>query len=124
LKASENRVLRRIFGPKWKEAGEDCIMRSFITCTLHQILSGYHVARMGQINAYEISVGKPEGTRPLLRPKPGGELLHSLSDYQFLKKDSCFTGLAGWLAGWLVGWLAGWLASYLRSINCNVIYAL
>jgi hypothetical protein len=35
----ENRVLRRIFGPKrkWQEAG-DCIMRSFITCTLHQVL--------------------------------------------------------------------------------------
>jgi hypothetical protein len=24
-------------GRKWQEAGEDCIMRSFITCTLHQI---------------------------------------------------------------------------------------
>jgi hypothetical protein len=38
----ENRVLRRILGPKRKrqEAGEDFIMRSFITCTLHQILLG------------------------------------------------------------------------------------
>jgi hypothetical protein len=38
----ENRVQRRIFGAKrkWQEAGEDCIMRSFITCTLHQILLG------------------------------------------------------------------------------------
>jgi len=33
----ENRVLRRIFGRK-REDGEDCIMRSFIICTLHQIL--------------------------------------------------------------------------------------
>jgi hypothetical protein len=37
----ENRVLRRIFGPEreneW-ETGEDCIMRSFITCTLHHML--------------------------------------------------------------------------------------
>jgi hypothetical protein len=35
----ENRVLRRIFEPKREEVsggGEDCIMRSFITCTLHQ----------------------------------------------------------------------------------------
>jgi hypothetical protein len=40
LKVSENKVLRGIFGPKWQEAGEDCIMRSFITCTLHQILLG------------------------------------------------------------------------------------
>jgi hypothetical protein len=25
---------------KWQEAGEDCIMGSFITCMLHQILLG------------------------------------------------------------------------------------
>jgi hypothetical protein len=37
----ENRALRRIFGPKREEVagvGEDYIVRSFITCTLHQIL--------------------------------------------------------------------------------------
>jgi hypothetical protein len=40
----ENGVLARIFGPKREqvgregETGEDSIMRSFITCTLHQIL--------------------------------------------------------------------------------------
>jgi hypothetical protein len=37
----ENRVLRQhivLRGRKWREAGEDCIMRSFITCTLQQIL--------------------------------------------------------------------------------------
>jgi hypothetical protein len=37
----ENRVLRRIFGPKRDEVtgeiGENCIMRSFITFTLLQI---------------------------------------------------------------------------------------
>jgi hypothetical protein len=27
-------------GRKWREAREDCIMRSFITFTLHQILLG------------------------------------------------------------------------------------
>jgi hypothetical protein len=40
---SENRVLRRVFGPereKVAEAGEDCMMRIFITFTLHQILLG------------------------------------------------------------------------------------
>jgi len=37
----ENRVLRRIFGPNMEEvAGEDCLMRSFVTCMLHQILLG------------------------------------------------------------------------------------
>jgi len=30
----ENRMLR---GRKWWEAGEDCIMRSFITWSLHQM---------------------------------------------------------------------------------------
>jgi hypothetical protein len=37
LRVFENRVLRRIFGPKREEvaeAGKDCIMRSFITCGL------------------------------------------------------------------------------------------
>jgi hypothetical protein len=28
-------------GRKWRETGEDCIMRSFITCTLHQVLWGW-----------------------------------------------------------------------------------
>jgi hypothetical protein len=39
-KELKNNVLRRIFGPKrkWREAGEDYIMRSFVTCMLHQIL--------------------------------------------------------------------------------------
>jgi hypothetical protein len=40
LRMFENGVPRRIFGPKgkWRETGEDCVMRSFITCTLHQKL--------------------------------------------------------------------------------------
>jgi hypothetical protein len=41
LRVFENRLLRRILnlrGKKWREAGEDFIMRSFMTCTLHQIL--------------------------------------------------------------------------------------
>jgi hypothetical protein len=40
LRVFENRVLRRIFGPKRDEMMGDwrkCIMRSFITCTLHQV---------------------------------------------------------------------------------------
>jgi hypothetical protein len=36
----ENRVLRRIFGPNKEEVGENCIMRSFIICTLHKAISG------------------------------------------------------------------------------------
>jgi hypothetical protein len=35
----ENRVMRRIFRPEMErqEVGENCIMRSFITCTLPQV---------------------------------------------------------------------------------------
>jgi hypothetical protein len=41
LRVSENRVLRRIFGPKRDEVtGENCIMRSSTICTLYQILLG------------------------------------------------------------------------------------
>jgi hypothetical protein len=38
------RVVRKISGKekgrRWQETGEDCIMRSFITCKLHQMLLG------------------------------------------------------------------------------------
>jgi hypothetical protein len=74
LRAFEKRVLRRIFGSRRKrqQAGENCIMRSFITCMLNKSRSmrwaGY-VACMGDVrNAYNILVGKPEGKRPLGRP--------------------------------------------------------
>jgi hypothetical protein len=43
LRVFENRVLRRIFGPKRdkeKGTGENYIMRSLIICTSHQILFG------------------------------------------------------------------------------------
>ena len=44
LRVFENRVLRRIFGPKWDEVtgnGENYIMRSLMICTAHQILCGW-----------------------------------------------------------------------------------
>jgi hypothetical protein len=41
LRVSENRVLGGIFGlkrgRKWRGVGENCIMRSFVTSTLHQM---------------------------------------------------------------------------------------
>jgi hypothetical protein len=62
-----------------QEAGEDCIMRSFIACTLHKILLGLSKSRWsdgracsthGEIrNVYKILVGKPEGKRPLTGPR-------------------------------------------------------
>jgi hypothetical protein len=38
MRLFENRVLRRIFGPKRDE--ENCIMKSSVVCALHQILLG------------------------------------------------------------------------------------
>jgi len=43
LRVFENRVLRRIFGPKWDEVTgsvESNMMRSLVTCTPHPILFG------------------------------------------------------------------------------------
>jgi hypothetical protein len=38
LRVFENRVVRRIFGPKRDEVTGECRMGSSITCTQHQIL--------------------------------------------------------------------------------------
>jgi hypothetical protein len=62
-------------GRKCQEAGEDCIMRSFIACTLHQTFLGEN--KMSRTcstdrkmkNAYNIFVGRPEGKRPHRRPR-------------------------------------------------------
>jgi hypothetical protein len=69
LSVFENRVLRRIFGPKRDEVtgnGENYIMRSWMICTPYPISCGWrwagHVARMGEGKCmYSVLVGKPEG---------------------------------------------------------------
>jgi hypothetical protein len=79
----ENRVLRRIFGPKRDEVTEE--WRKLHNEELHDLYSSPsiirimkarrmrwagHVARIGEKrNAYRLLVGKPEGRRPLGRPK-------------------------------------------------------
>jgi hypothetical protein len=79
----ENRVLRRIFGPTRDEVmGE---WRKLHNGELHNLYSSPviisqiksrrmrwagHVARMGEgRNVYRVLVGKPEGRRPLGRPR-------------------------------------------------------
>jgi hypothetical protein len=79
----ENRVLRGIFGPKrdevtreWRKLhnGELCNLYSSPDI-IRQIKSrrmrwAGHVARMGEgRNVYRVLVGKPEGKRPLERPR-------------------------------------------------------
>jgi hypothetical protein len=62
LRVFENRVLRRIFGPKRDEVTGEWRK-------LHSRWAG-HVARMGEeTEVYKVLVGKPEGKRPLGRPR-------------------------------------------------------
>jgi hypothetical protein len=77
----ENRVLRRIFGPKRDEVTGD--WRKLHNGELHSLYSSPNkmmksrrmrwaglVARMGETrNAHRILVGKAEGKRPLGRPR-------------------------------------------------------
>jgi hypothetical protein len=80
LKVFENRVLRRIFGPKWEEVTGDWRRlhnegpsNLYASPTIIRVIrsrrmrwTGY-VARMGEMrNAYNIPVEKPEGNRPRL----------------------------------------------------------
>jgi hypothetical protein len=83
LRVFENRVLRRIFGPKRDEVTGE--WRKLHNEELHNVYSSPniirtiksrrmrwagHVARMGEErNAFRIFVGKPEGRRPLGRPR-------------------------------------------------------
>jgi len=62
LRVTEKRLLRRVNlrGRRGREAREDCIMRIFITCKLHEIL-------LGEMKMNTKFVGKPEGKRPLGR---------------------------------------------------------
>jgi hypothetical protein len=79
----ENRVLRRIFGPKRNEVtGEWRKLHNEELCDLYSLPNiiriiksrrmswAGHVARMGEKrNAYRLLVGMPKGKRPLGRPR-------------------------------------------------------
>jgi hypothetical protein len=103
LRVSENRVLRRIFGPKRDEVTGG--WRKLHNGELHGLYSSPsivrgikerrirwagHVARMGKVrDAYNILVGRPEGTRPLGRPR------HRWEDN--IKMDLREIGLGMWI---------------------------
>jgi hypothetical protein len=75
-------VLRKVFGPKWEEDGS---WRKLHNDELHDLYSSQnivrviksrrmrwagHVARMGEgRGVYRVLVGRPEGKRPLGRPR-------------------------------------------------------
>jgi hypothetical protein len=72
---SENRVLRRIFGPaeSWRRLHDEELRNLHISSYIINVTKSRrvgwaeHIARMGDINSYRILVGKPEGKRPLGR---------------------------------------------------------
>jgi hypothetical protein len=79
----ENRVLRRIFGPKrdgvkggWRKLHNEELHNLYSSPRLIRIINSRRmrwaglVARMGEKrNVYRLLVGKPEGKRPLGRPR-------------------------------------------------------
>jgi hypothetical protein len=82
LRVFENRVLRRIFGPKrdevrekWRRLHNDKLNDLYASPNIIWVIKSRrmrltsHVARMGEgRGAYRILVGRPEGRKPLGRP--------------------------------------------------------
>jgi hypothetical protein len=83
LRVYENKVLRRIFGPKrdevtggWRKLHNEELRDLYSSPSIIRIIKSRrmrwaeHVARMGEErNACRLLVGKPEGKRPLGRPR-------------------------------------------------------
>jgi hypothetical protein len=79
----ENRVLRKIFGPKrnevtgdWRKLHNEELRDLYSSPSIIRIIKSRrmrwagHVAGTGEKrNAYRLLVGKPEGKRPLGRPR-------------------------------------------------------
>jgi hypothetical protein len=82
LRVFENRVLRRILGPKrngvtgeWRKLYNEELHNLYSSPSIIRVIKSRrmrlarHVARMGEKrNVYRLLVGKPEGKRPLGRP--------------------------------------------------------
>jgi hypothetical protein len=83
LRVFENRVLRRIFGPKrdevtggWRKLNNEELHGLYSSPSIVRVIKARrmrwagHVARMGEVRgAYNILVGRPEGRRPLGTPR-------------------------------------------------------
>ena len=83
LRVCENRVSRRIFGPKrdevtgeWRKLHNEELNDLFSSTSIIRVTksrlmrSAGHVARMGERRGvYRVLVGKPDGKRPLGRPR-------------------------------------------------------
>jgi len=89
LRVFENRVLRRVFGPKREEVtGEWRKLHNEELCNLYSLPNivrvvksrrmrwAGHVTRMGEgRGVHRVMVGKPEGKRPFGRPDVDGRLI-------------------------------------------------
>jgi hypothetical protein len=86
LRVFENRVLRRIFGPKreedgsWRKLHNDELHSLYSSPNIVRVIKSRrmrwvgHVARMGEgRGVYRVLVGRPEGKRPLGRPSRSWE---------------------------------------------------
>jgi hypothetical protein len=85
----ESRMLRRTFGLKreeviggWRKLHNEELHNVYCLPIIIRIIKSRrmrwagHVAHMGEIrNAYRILVGKPEGKKPLGRPRLGGRII-------------------------------------------------
>jgi hypothetical protein len=83
LRVFENRLLRRIFGSKrdevtggWRKLNNEELHGLYSSSGIVRVIKERrmrwvrHVARMGEVkDAYNILVGRPEGRRPLVRPR-------------------------------------------------------
>ena len=79
----ENRVLRRVFGPKrdevtgeWKKLHNEELRDLYSLPNIVRVVKSrrmrwvVHVARIGEVRGlHRVLVGKPEGKRPLGRPR-------------------------------------------------------
>ena len=86
LRMFENRVLRRIFGPKrdevtgqWRKLHNEELSDLYSLPNIVRVVKlrmrwAGHVARVGEgREVYRVLVGKPEGKRPLGRPRRRSE---------------------------------------------------
>jgi hypothetical protein len=83
LRVFENRVLRRVFGPKrdevtgeWRKLHNEELNDLYSSPNIVRVVKSRrmrwagHVARMGEeTGVHRVMVGKPEGKRPLGRPR-------------------------------------------------------
>jgi hypothetical protein len=82
LRVFENRVLRKIFGPKreedgsWRRLHNDELHSLYSSPNIVRVIKSRrmrwvgHVARVGEgRGVYRVLVGRPEGKRPLGRPR-------------------------------------------------------